>query len=63
MERFEELRKKILPVLLPYGVKRIALFGSTVLCVDWKSSVKPAATFLRNYARGIQKCHGGRSSA
>ncbi len=30
MERFEELRKKILPVLLPYGVKRIALFGSVV---------------------------------
>jgi predicted nucleotidyltransferase len=30
MERFEELRKKIVPVLLPYGVKRIALFGSVV---------------------------------
>jgi predicted nucleotidyltransferase len=30
MEQFEELRKKILPVLLPYGVKRIALFGSVV---------------------------------
>ena len=30
MERFEELRKKILPVLLPCGVKRIALFGSVV---------------------------------
>ena len=28
MERFEELRDKILPVLLPWGVKRIALFGS-----------------------------------
>jgi len=28
MERFEELREKILPVLLPCGVKRIALFGS-----------------------------------
>ena len=30
MERFEELREKILPVLLPCGVKRIALFGSAV---------------------------------
>ena len=28
MERFAELRKKILPVLLPWGVKRVALFGS-----------------------------------
>jgi predicted nucleotidyltransferase len=27
MERFEELREKILPVLLPY-VKRVAVFGS-----------------------------------
>lgn len=26
----DELREKILPVLLPYGVKRIALFGSVV---------------------------------
>jgi len=30
MERFEELREKILPVLLPWGAKRIALFGSMV---------------------------------
>jgi predicted nucleotidyltransferase len=30
MDRFDELREKILPVLLPYGVKRIALFGSVV---------------------------------
>ena len=30
MEQFEELREKILPVLLPCGVKRIALFGSVV---------------------------------
>lgn len=30
MERFEEFREKILPVLLPFGVKRIALFGSVV---------------------------------
>lgn len=27
-KKFEELREKIVPVLLPYGVKRIALFGS-----------------------------------
>jgi hypothetical protein len=26
--RFDELRDQILPVLAPYGVKRIALFGS-----------------------------------
>ena len=30
MDKFDELREKILPVLLPYGVKRIALFGSMV---------------------------------
>ncbi len=30
MDRFDELRDKILPILLPYGVKRIALFGSVV---------------------------------
>lgn len=26
----EEIRNKILPILLPYGVKRVALFGSVV---------------------------------
>ena len=30
MDRFTELREKILPVLLPCGVNRIALFGSIV---------------------------------
>jgi len=30
MERFEELRKTILPVLLPWGVSRVAVFGSVV---------------------------------
>ncbi len=30
MNRFEELKEKILPVLLPCGVDSIALFGSTV---------------------------------
>jgi len=29
MERAEELRKKVVGVLVPWGVKRIALFGST----------------------------------
>ncbi len=28
MDRFAELREKILPILLPWGVKRIAPFGS-----------------------------------
>ncbi len=28
MTRLEELREKIVPVLAPWGVKRIALFGS-----------------------------------
>lgn len=27
---FTEIREKILPILLPYGIKRIALFGSMV---------------------------------
>ncbi len=30
MEQFEELREKILSVLLPCGIRRIALFGSVV---------------------------------
>jgi predicted nucleotidyltransferase len=28
MENVKELTKKILPILLPYGIKRIAIFGS-----------------------------------
>ena len=28
MERFDVLREKILPILLPYGIKWIAVFGS-----------------------------------
>lgn len=38
MERFEELREKILPVLLPCGVKRVALFGSLVRGEDMADS-------------------------
>jgi uncharacterized protein len=38
MEQFEELREKILPVLLPCGVKRIALFGSVVRGEDTSES-------------------------
>jgi hypothetical protein len=30
MTKVDELREKILPVLLPYGVKRVALFGSVM---------------------------------
>jgi uncharacterized protein len=30
MDKILELREKILPVLQPYGVKLIAIFGSTV---------------------------------
>lgn len=30
MAKFDYLRDKILPVLEPYGVKRVALFGSVV---------------------------------
>ncbi len=30
MTNFEQLRDKILPVLEPYGVQRIAIFGSVV---------------------------------
>ena len=30
MNRFDELREKILPVLMPHGVKRVAVFGSVV---------------------------------
>lgn len=30
MKKFDNLRDKIMPVLEPYGVKRVALFGSVV---------------------------------
>jgi len=30
MDKFDELREKILPVLLPYGMKSVAVFGSVV---------------------------------
>jgi len=38
MNRFEELSEKILPVLLPYGVKQVALFGSVVRGEDTPQS-------------------------
>ena len=38
MDRFEELRTQILPILLPWGVKRIALFGSVVRGEDTPES-------------------------
>jgi len=38
MDRFEELREKILPLLLPWGVKRVALFGSVVRGEDTSES-------------------------
>ena len=28
MEKFSEIRDKILPLILPHGVKRVAIFGS-----------------------------------
>ncbi len=28
MDRYEEIREQVLPVLLPFGVEEIALFGS-----------------------------------
>ena len=37
MDRFEELRKKILPVLLPY-VRRVAVFGSFARGEDTQES-------------------------
>lgn len=38
MDRFDELREKILPVLLPYGVRRVAVFGSFVRGEDTPES-------------------------
>ena len=38
MERFDDLREKILPVLLPYGVRQVALFGSVVRGEDTPDS-------------------------
>ena len=30
MDRYAELREKVLPALLPYGIRQIAVFGSYV---------------------------------
>ena len=38
MDKIEELRQKILPILLPYGVECIALFGSVVRGEDTSTS-------------------------
>jgi predicted nucleotidyltransferase len=38
LEQFEALGEKILPVLLPWGVERIALFGSIVRGEDTPGS-------------------------
>ena len=38
MDKFDELREKILPVLMPYGVKRVAIFGSLVRGEDTAKS-------------------------
>ena len=38
VDRFDKLREEILPVLRPYGVKQIALFGSVVRGEDTPQS-------------------------
>ena len=38
MERLTELKDKIMPVLMPYGVKRVALFGSVARGEDTAQS-------------------------
>jgi len=38
VDRFDELRENILPVLLPCGVKRVAVFGSIVRGEDTPES-------------------------
>jgi predicted nucleotidyltransferase len=38
MNKFDELREKILPVLMPYGVRRVAVFGSVVRGEDTAQS-------------------------
>jgi len=30
MDRFAEIKEKVVPLVLPYGVKRVAIFGSFV---------------------------------
>jgi len=38
MDKFEELREKILPILIPWGIKRVYLFGSVVRGEDTSES-------------------------
>lgn len=38
MDRFVELKEKILPLILPYGVRRVAIFGSFVRGEDTAQS-------------------------
>ncbi len=47
MDRLEELKRQILPVLLPYGVRRIALFGSMARGEDTSASDIDILVMLR----------------
>jgi len=38
MDRLDEIRDRVLPLLLPYGVRRIALFGSAARGEDTPES-------------------------
>jgi predicted nucleotidyltransferase len=38
MESLEELREKVLPVLIPWGIRRVAVFGSVVRGEDTEDS-------------------------
>jgi predicted nucleotidyltransferase len=38
MESLEELREKVLPVLIPWGIRRVAIFGSVVRGEDTEDS-------------------------
>ena len=38
MDRFVDIKEKILPLILPYGVKRVAIFGSFVRGEDTAQS-------------------------
>ncbi|MCC6443422.1 MAG: nucleotidyltransferase family protein [Armatimonadetes bacterium] len=63
MDRFEDIKAKIMPVLLPYGVKRVSLFGPVVrgedtpesdidILVEMKPSGERPAVGLKWYGLG-----------
>ena len=60
MDRYEALREQVLPVLLPYGVEEIALFGSVARGEETAAKrSRPPRAFRRTAAAAAEPDHMG----